>query len=241
MTQFYQAGSFLDDSPITDVDLACNVPEFYCPACGASGITTFYNYPHLNPADTLSSTEIRKLGPVIRSKGSNEEILQIVRRLRRQWNMPITAGTIFGPTRIKVGRKPKVDFCVLICHAGLFCRREAAEKLLRAGVAFNYVRSPAVGKYAPEADYVEFIVPVGGHCLLPRGKAFCDECLRYSPGGSFETFLIREGLPAGLPFFKLLEKSVIIFSSAFIALVNHLGLSGFVEGKTLLPVAVEGR
>jgi hypothetical protein len=238
MKRFYQAGGSLENSPISDLHLHAQIPGYSCSVCRSDNITSWYNYPHLDISEVLSKDELKKLGPIIQTKGTDDEIVEIVRRLRRKWNVPVAAGTIFGRTRLKVTTKPKMDFHVLVCHAGLFCRRPAAEKLRREGVPFDYVETPAKGKYAADADYVEFVVPVLGHTKLPSGYSFCNACLRYRPDGSFRTVLLEEQLPADQPFFKTIEGGAIIFSSEFISTVRRTGLTGFVEGKTLLPVSV---
>ena len=238
MIRFYQAGNFLENSPVSDLTLHAQIPDYTCPACGNDDITTNYSYPHLEIGEVVTKEERKKLGPVMRTRGNNEEIAEIVWRLRRKWNIAVSAGTIFGPTSLKVTTKPKADFYVLVNHAGFFCKHSAAEKLLQAGIAIEYVKTPARGKWASEADYVELAVPVLGNQKLPPGKSFCPECLRYRPGRSFRTILIEERLPCDRAFFKTIEAGVIIFSETFISTTKELGLTGFVEGKTLLPVTV---
>ena len=198
---FYKAGSFLEVGPVSDLDVHVQIPEYSCAACGQSGITSYYNYPLLEPEKLLSKRQLQRLGPAMQIKSTNEELLEIVDLLRAAWTVPITAGTILGPTRLKVTAKPKTDLYVLLGHAGFFCRRGAAEKLKSEGVPIEWVTTPVAGKYAAEADYVEIAVPVMGHNQLPEGKSFCEKCLRYSPSGSFKTVLSPVGLPTGQPFF----------------------------------------
>ena len=160
--------------------------------------------------------------------------------MRQRWSVPVSAGTIIGPTRVHVTSKPKVDFHVLVNHAGLFCRRPVAEKLVWEGLKIEFVETPAGGKYGAEAGYVEFVVPILGHAQLPVESSFCSTCFRCTPGGSFPTVLLLEELPVTEPFFRTIETGSIIFSGEFIELVGRLGITGFVEGETLHPVkAVE--
>ena len=234
---FYSAG-FFGFSPVSDFDLCAQIPGFTCSSCGESSITTLYNYPHRDAFEVISKEERKRLGPVTRARSTDAEIIQIVERMRQKWGIPVTAGTIIGPTRVAVTSKPKVDFHVLVNHAGLFCRRLAAEKLVRAGLKIEFVETPAVGKYGAEAGYVEFVVPVRGHVQLPMEKEFCSTCFRYTPGGSFPPVLLQEGLPANEPFFRTVEMGTIFFSGEFIEVVKRLGLTGFVDGETLLPVRI---
>jgi len=169
---------------------------------------------------------------------SDEEIIGLIERFRQKWGLHVTAGTIFGPTRVKVTSKPKEDFHVLPNHAGLFCRQPAVERLLREGVAIEFVETPATGKWGAEAGYVELVVPVMGHVQFPVERSFCAACSRYSPAESFPRVLQRGGLPTDRPFFKTVETGTIVFSSGFIELTRRLEISGFVEGKTLHPVRV---
>ena len=236
---FYGAGGGLEDnSGISDFDIYQMVPDFTCTVCGQYDITTNYNYPQLRTEDILSRDEIDRLGPVMERESRDEEMLRLVNKLRKRWNVPITAGTIFGPTRIKVGKKVQQDVHVLLNHAGFLCRRRAAEALKGEGIAMDYVRTPATGKYAEKADYVEIVVPVMGHQKLPPDRSFCNECLRYGGGTSFRTILIEESLPKDQPFFKTIEGGLIVFSDGFIGTVKRLGLKGFVEGKTLHLLAI---
>lgn len=235
--QFHQAG-FFGFSPVSDLDLCAQIPNFTCSTCGQSRITSFHSYPHLDVFDVISKEERKRLGPVMRIRSTDVEIIQIVERMRQKWGVFVTAGTIIGPTRVKVTSKPKVDFHVLVNHAGLFCRRPAAEKLMGAGLEIGFVETPARGKYGAEAGYVEFVVPVRGHVQLPIEKSFCSTCFRYTPGGSFWTVLLHEGLPAAEPFFRTVETGTIIFSGEFVEVVKRLGITGFVDGETLYPVRV---
>lgn len=238
--EYFQAG-FFDFTPVSDLDLCAQIPGFTCPSCGQSLITSWLSYPNLDVLEIVSKEERKRLGPVMRLKSSDEEIIRIISRLRDRWAVPITAGTVVGPTRVKVTSKPKDDFHVLPNHIGFFCRRPAAKRLLQEGVPIQFVETPAKGKYGAEADYVEIVVPVMGRVQLPIEKTFCDHCLRYSPGKSFPTVLLREHTPLDQPFFKTLENGVMIFSSEFIRIARQLGITGFVEGKTLLPVEVVGK
>jgi len=195
MTDYYQAGSFLRCSPISDINLHVQVPRFECPICGNDGWCNSYNYPHLDASEALSKEDLKMLGPKARLKSSSEQLLDIVWKLRRKWNIPVTTATTFGPTEVKVTTRPKVDFFVLINHAGFFCKRPAVERLLKAGVQLDFVTTPSKGKYATEANYVEIVVPVFGHEKLPDGIGFCSECLRYTPGKSFRTMLLEGHIP----------------------------------------------
>jgi hypothetical protein len=236
--EFYQAGSFWDDrSPISTFDLDVQIPKFKCPNCAQELITSYFSYPQLNVTELLSKQELRKMGPIIKQQSTSVDILAIIEKLRNKWNVPITAGTAFGPTRITVTKKATVDFHVLVGHIGLFCKRAAATKLTNAGIMLEYVETPAKGKFADDADFVEIVVPVAGEEQVPQNKTFCWSCFRYSPGGSFRPVLLRNTVPLDRLFFKTLQAGTIIFSGKFIELTRRLGLSGFVEGKTLLPVA----
>jgi len=178
------------------------------------------------------------MGPVMKQKPTSDEMLEIVDKLRNKFKVPITAGTAFGPTGIKVTKRAKDDFHVLLGHIAMFWKRTAAAKLKDAGITVESVNAPANGKHAEDADYVEIVVPVLGEEQIPPDKTFCWSCLRYSPGGSFRPVLLKKTVPAGRPFFKTIQGGRIIFSQSFIELTKDLRLTGFVEGKTLLPVPV---
>jgi hypothetical protein len=169
-------------------------------------------------------------------------MLRIVEKLRFRWGIPVATGTQFGPTKLKVTSKPKADFYVLPFHAGLFCRRAAAERLLNEGIQFDYVKADTRGKYAEAADFLELVVPVTGHNLVPEDCSFCKCCFRYNSPGSFMTVLLAEAAAASeRPLFRTLENGTIIFSGEFIDTVTRLGITGFVEDETLHRVRVAER
>jgi hypothetical protein len=236
-SEFYQAG-FFGFSPISDLNMCVQIPNFTCSSCGQTSITSSYSYPHLDAFEVISDEERKRLGPVVSIRSTDAEIFQIIERMRQSWAVPVTAGSVIGPTRVKVTSKPKVDFHVLVNHAGLFCRRPAAEKLLRQGLKIAFVETSPWGKYGADAGYVEFVVPVQGHAQLPIEKSFCGTCFRYTPSGSFPTVLSTEELPATEPLFRTFETGTIIFSREFIEVVRRLGITGLVEGETLLPVTL---
>ena len=57
-------------------------------------------------------------------------------------------------------------------HAALFCRSRAARRLAGEGFKFDVLKGDVRGKYAEEAEFVELVVPVRGHTLLPEGYSF---------------------------------------------------------------------
>jgi hypothetical protein len=233
---YYRAG-FFEDSPVSDLGLRVIIPKYTCEYCGQYKIVNYYNYPQLDIKSVLDEEQILRLGPKIRKSANNAEILEIIVQLRRAFNVPITAGTIFGPTCLKVTSRPKVDFYALIQHAGLFCRKSAVEKLLKHGLKFEYVESPATGKWAVEAGFMELVVPVTGHQLLPPGVTFCNHCLRYISKESFPTILIQpSGAQLEIPFFKTIEDGIIVFHRSFVETVSVLGLTGLIDGNTIMPI-----
>lgn len=233
--EFFKAGYF--DGPIRDFTFCAQIPRFTCSNCHYDSVTNWFNYPHLDVMTVVSKEERKRLGPIMKVKSTDDEIIRIISEMRKVWNVPITAGTILGPTRVKVTSKPKDDLHVLFNSMGFFCRRPAAEKLSRE-VPIRFVETTAIGKYGAAADYVEIIVPVAGRAQMPVEVTFCEECLRYSPDRGFPTVLIREHIPNETPFFKLLEKGVIVFTGEFVKLIRKLGITGFKSGETLLPVEV---
>jgi hypothetical protein len=237
-SEFFQAG-FFADAPVSDWQQRYVVPIYACPACQLEIQTHVYSYPHLDPAEALTQDELKSLGPKVRAPATNEGMLRIVEKLQSRWSIPVGSGTQFGPTRLKVTSQPKADFYVLPFHAGLFCRKTAAERLLGEGIQFEYVRPDARGKWAEEADFLELVVPVRGHSLLPVEYSFCASCARFKPPSTVKDVL-RSDVAAidDLPFFGIVETGTIILAGGFIATITRLGITGFVEDETLLRVRV---
>jgi len=236
MGNYYRAGYF-GESSVSDIDVCVNIPNFRCEVCGQHEIVNYYNYPQFDAKSVLNEDLVSKLGPRIGKRSSDGEIFEIAMQLRRVFKVPVTAGTIFGPTRLRVTSRPKADFYVLVQHAGLFCRRSAVQKLLADGLKIEFVESPASGKWASEAGYVELVVPVIAHQKLPSGVTFCGDCFRHTSKVSFPTVLIQPGeAELQIPFFKTIEDGIIIFHKWFIETAKRLSLTGFVDGKTILSI-----
>ena len=237
-SEFFQAG-FFADGPVSDWQQRYVVPIYACPVCQLETQTHVYSYPHLDPAEALTQDELKSLGPKVRAPATNEGMLRIVEKLRSRWGIPVGSGTQFGPTKLKVTSKPKADFYVLPFHAGLFCRQVAAERLLGEGIQFDSVRSDAQGKYAEEAGFLELVVPVRGHSVLPVEYSFCSWCSRFKPPYSFTEVLSPDAASIDdQPFSRTLQTGTIVFTGGFITTVTRLGITGFVEDETLLRVRV---
>jgi len=233
---FYQP-TYFGDSPISDLDYVYRIPRFKCEHCGSDSTTSRFAYPHLDPSTVLSLEELRIIDGRKPEKASDDKIANCLGQLRARWRVPVTAGTSFGPVRIKVSARPKDAFDALPLHSALFLRRGMAERLKAEGFVFDYVLADAYGRYAAEADLVQLCAPTAGRLWLPPSITFCSHCLRHSPHERLEPILYDTDAIRNLPFFATLEAGKFMLSSTFVGAAVRLGASGL-GPKTLWPASV---
>jgi hypothetical protein len=243
---FFKAGSFMERSSISKVKYPRMIPKFVCANCHAGGVAFQFAYPSLDPNTVLSKEEMRMLFRSDHPEAIDPEFIRsCIRRLEDQFEVPVTAGTRFGPAGISVTAKPKDDFDVLPLTNDFFVRRSAAKLLRNEGIDLSWVEPKASGKYAAVADFVQLVVPVVAHCTLVDSESFCRDCKRRTrPDGVVRSkdqspFLIAGPEIVGLPYFKAIEASPLILAAEFLSVVERLRLKGFVLGETLFPMETD--
>lgn len=241
-TPFFYAGSFMERSSISKVVYPLVIPKFVCPTCHYGEVAFQFAYPELDPSDALTKSELQRLFRNADAEPIDAEFVQrSIRLLEDRFQVPVTAGTRFGPARIAVTATPKDDFDVMPLTNEFFVRRSAAQSLCREGFDLRWVEPKASGKHAAAADFVQLVVPIVAHVTVVDGTSFCRACNRvrrldgYKKGQT--PVLIVGPEIAGLPYFKAIEASGLILTAPFIEASRRLGLRGFVFGETLFPEA----
>lgn len=240
--RFFRAIPTADVSPIEDFEFSYRIPSFRCPNCSASYLVSHLSYPNLDPRDVLSEDELQLIDYGSRSSlNDNMAVLTCAKKLEQHFKVPVSAGAYFGALSLKILSRPKLDIEISLLQ-DLYIRRSMAHRLVEAGLKINFSNVSVNGKRAAGFDFVQLLAPIVAVGVLPDEVSFCSVCYRRSPNkvkvpcSLFDDPNLRKHLIC-----KTINTDQLIISGTFVTASRQLGIKGFQEGKTILPVSVAKR